>query len=303
MGVLELRWAGRTFTLGPRCLIGRHRACDLRVDDPRVSGEHASLHWTDGRWELRDLGSRNGTFFEGRRLGAGERGRLFTGSTFTLGGMKEEVTLVDAGAPSASARSARSGTVRTALGGLLVLPDDEQPELSVLESSAGRWVVESEEGPRSVTDHAIVIAGGEAWTLELPNADAPTWQPGALGPTLETIRLRLVVSRDEERVEVTVVHGDTTTRLPARSHHYLLVTLARARLQDRRGEDEERGWLDRVELCRMLATDVGKLNVDIFRTRKQLVSLGIHGAAGIIERREGTGQIRIGTDRVEVVSR
>ncbi len=52
----------------------------------------------------------------------------------------------------------------------------------------------------------------------------------------------------------------------------------------------------------MLATDVGKLNVDIFRTRRQLGALGILGAAGIIARREGTGQIRIGTDRVEVIT-
>ena len=302
MGGLTLRWSGRNFTLGPRCLIGRHRACDLRIDDPRVSGEHASLHWTDGRWELRDLGSRNGTFLEGRRLGAGERGRLFEGSSFTLGGMKEALVLADASAPSASARGAVSGIVRAAVGGLLVLPDDDHPELSVLEDAKGRWIVEAEDGPRSVADHAIVIAGGEAWTLELPSADAPTFQPGALGPTLETIHLRLAVSRDEERIEATVLHGSTATRLPTRSYHYLLVTLARARLHDRRAVSEERGWIDREELCRMLATDVGKLNVDIFRTRKQLVALGIHGAAGIIARRDGTGQLRIGTDRIEVIA-
>jgi FHA domain len=302
VGGLSLRWSGRAFTLGPRCLIGRHRACDLRIDDPRVSGEHASLYWTDGRWELRDLGSRNGTFLEGRRLAAGERGQLTEGATFTLGGMNEELVLADASAPSASARSAASGIVRAAVGGLLVLPDDEHPELSVLEDAKGRWIVEAEDGPRSVADHAIVIAGGEAWTLELPSADAPTLQPGALGPALETIHLRLAVSRDEERVEVTVLHGSTSMRLPPRSHHYLLVTLARARLNDRREAIEERGWLDRDELCRMLATDVGKLNVDIFRTRKQLVALGILGAAGIIARREGTGQIRIGTDRFEVTT-
>jgi hypothetical protein len=302
VGGLELRWTGRVFTLGPRCLIGRHSACDLRVDDPRVSGEHASLHWIDGRWELRDLGSRNGTFVEGRRLLAGERGRLIEGSTFTLGGMEEKLVLVDATAPAASARNAVSGVVRAAVGGLLVLPEDDRPELSVLEDAMGRWIVEGEEGPRPVADHAIVIAGGEAWTLELPSADAPTWQPGALGPALETIHLRLAVSRDEERIEATVLHEGATMRLPPRSHHYLLVTLARARLHDRRGAAEDRGWVDRDELCRMLATDVGKLNVDIFRARKQLVTLGIHGAAGIIARREGTGQIRIGTERVEVIA-
>jgi hypothetical protein len=302
VGGLELRWTGRVFTLGPRCLIGRHSACDVRVDDPRVSGEHASVRWINGTWELRDLGSRNGTFLDGRRLLVGERGRLIEGSLFALGGMEAPIVLVDASAPSASARSAASGVVRAAVGGLLVLPDDDRPEVSLFEDALGRWIVEGEDGPRAVCDHDIVIAGGEAWTLELPSADTPTWQPGALGPTLETIHLRLAVGRDEERIEATVIDGASTMRLPPRSHHYLLVTLARARLGDRRAARDDRGWVDRDELCRMLATDVGKLNVDIFRARKQLVTLGIHGAAGLIERREGSGEIRIGTDRIEVVA-
>jgi len=50
----------------------------------------------------------------------------------------------------------------------------------------------------------------------------------------------------------------------------------------------------------MLATDSNKLNVDIFRARKQFSALGIHGAAGIIARRPGTGQLRLGLDRVDV---
>jgi hypothetical protein len=50
----------------------------------------------------------------------------------------------------------------------------------------------------------------------------------------------------------------------------------------------------------MLATDSRKLNVDVFRVRRQFTELGIHGAAGIIARRPGTGQLRLGTERVQV---
>ena len=50
----------------------------------------------------------------------------------------------------------------------------------------------------------------------------------------------------------------------------------------------------------MVGTDGPRLNVDVFRVRRQLAALGIHGAAGIIERRPGSGQLRLGTDRVEV---
>src|SRR5262249_32098187 len=105
---------------------------------------------------------------------------------------------------------------------------------------------------------------------------------------------------DEEHVEVTVVHERGVTALPPRSHHYLLLTLARALLGDPDTSAGERGWGDREKLCRMLATDARKLNVDVFRVRRQMASLGIQGSAGVTARRPGTGQLRLGTDRVEV---
>src|SRR6185369_7529735 len=49
-------------------LVGRSRLADLRMNEPTVSGEHAVLRWTGREWELHDLGSRNGTIVDGRRL-------------------------------------------------------------------------------------------------------------------------------------------------------------------------------------------------------------------------------------------
>jgi hypothetical protein len=47
--------------------------------------------------------------------------------------------------------------------------------------------------------------------------------------------------------------------------------------------------------------DVMKLNVEIYRLRKQFAEMGIQGAAGLIERRPGTYEVRIGVPDVEVV--
>jgi pSer/pThr/pTyr-binding forkhead associated (FHA) protein len=290
---------GRSITLGSRCLFGRHAACDVRIDNPRVSTEHASVHWVGDRWELRDLGSRNGTFVDGRKLGATERAVLAAGTTFSLGG-EDSFLLEDASPPVASARHGKTGLRRNAAEGLLVLPDDDHPEVSIFEDAAGHWVAEEGDETRLVADRGIVIADGEGWVLDLPNTAGATWEVGALLPTLETLSLSFGVSRDEEFIEVTVVHEGGRTPLPARSHHYLLLTLARAALSDEAASAAERGWVDRELLCRMLATDPRKLNVDVFRVRKQLAALGIHGAAGIIARRPGTGQLRLGTHRVEV---
>jgi FHA domain len=290
----------RGFALGSRCLLGRHPACDLRIDNPRVSGEHASLHWTGDRWELRDLGSRNGTFVDGRRLGAGERTVLAPGATFTLGG-EDTFRLEDPSPPVASARHVTTGQLRTATEGLLVLPDDDHPEVSIFEDATGCWVAEEGDETRVVADRAIVIvADGEGWVLDLPSATGSTWETSTLLPTLETISLRFAVSRDEEHVEVTVAHPGGAAPLAVRTHHYLLLTLARAVLADEAASPAERGWIDREVLCRMIGTDSRRLNVDVFRVRRQVAALGIHGAAGIIARRPGTGQLRLGTARVEV---
>jgi hypothetical protein len=301
MGALLRRGDENRITLSARCLLGRHARCDVRVNDLRLSGEHASLHWMGERWELRDLGSRNGTFVQGRQLTSGERVPLAEGATFTLGGADIGFTLVDASAPMARARHT-DGRVREAANGQLVLPSEEQPLVSVFEDASGAWVAELEDETRPVSDQDVVTVCGEAWTLELPEPFGATWHAGAGGPTIETVALRLGVSRDEEHVEITVLHGGKEIRLPTRSYHYLLVILARLRLGEHGASEAERGWVDRRELCRMLAVDQNKLGVDIFRVRKQLGALGIHGAADIVVRRSGTGQVRLGIERVELVS-
>jgi hypothetical protein len=54
---------------GARCCIGRGIACDVVVDDPFVAAEHVQLELQqDGRVHVRDLGSRNGTLLDGRRV-------------------------------------------------------------------------------------------------------------------------------------------------------------------------------------------------------------------------------------------
>lgn len=52
-------------------VIGRHAASDLRFDpnhDLDVSGRHAEIRELDGKYIIRDIGSTNGTFVNGRRI-------------------------------------------------------------------------------------------------------------------------------------------------------------------------------------------------------------------------------------------
>ena len=69
-------------------LVGRDRRCDVRLRDRRVSRRHASIEPTLGRdgHLICDLGSRNGTHLDGRRLLPWHPERLAYGQLISLGG-------------------------------------------------------------------------------------------------------------------------------------------------------------------------------------------------------------------------
>lgn len=52
----------------PVVQLGRAPHCDVTIGDDSVSGTHATLLWRAGRWELRDAGSRNGSYVDGTRI-------------------------------------------------------------------------------------------------------------------------------------------------------------------------------------------------------------------------------------------
>jgi protein-disulfide isomerase len=82
---LEIRRPDRpaeSRTLGPgRIIIGRESG-DVVLDDPETSALHAELEFTQGRVIVRDLGSRNGTWRDGKRL---PQFALFPGQRFICG--------------------------------------------------------------------------------------------------------------------------------------------------------------------------------------------------------------------------
>jgi two-component system, NtrC family, sensor kinase len=61
--VIQGRDQGKRFELqGPCIRIGREKGNTIQLHDTEVSRCHAELHWQDGRYDLVDLGSSNGTY-------------------------------------------------------------------------------------------------------------------------------------------------------------------------------------------------------------------------------------------------
>lgn len=69
-----------------RFVIGRSADCDLPIADKKISRQHAAIAREAERCFLADLGSRNGTFLNGQRLGP-ERRLLSHGDEIQLGAL------------------------------------------------------------------------------------------------------------------------------------------------------------------------------------------------------------------------
>ena len=64
--------------------MGRAEDCDVVVNDAEVSGLHCELTYEDGSWQVRDVGSTNGTSVDSEPLNVGERRQLAHGSVLTV---------------------------------------------------------------------------------------------------------------------------------------------------------------------------------------------------------------------------
>jgi hypothetical protein len=64
-----LLYAGKRLVVGPTGVtLGRSRQCEIVLDDPNVSRQHAEIRPRGGSWVLTDLGSTNGSTVNGRRI-------------------------------------------------------------------------------------------------------------------------------------------------------------------------------------------------------------------------------------------
>jgi len=304
MGRIRELATGRELELEPEHLVGRGPTCSLRIDQRYVSAQHALLRWT-ARWEVKDLGSRNGTFLDGNRLTAGDELEVAKGNRLAFGKLEEHWELVDDSAPLVMAVPIDGGDPVVEDGALLALPSIDDPQATIYQGPGGNWLLDQNGEVTALVNTQMFDVAGRGWRFCCPDSARPT---SVLDPAkrLQVARLELAfaVSRDEEHVELRVVAGDRTFDLGARGHHYLLLTLARRRLADAAAglPDTTCGWIDQEELAHDPSMAPPQLNIDVFRIRKQFGTVGALDPANIVERRSRTRQLRIGTGNLVIAT-
>jgi hypothetical protein len=305
VGVLLDTRSGSLIALSVRTIVGRSAACRVVIEDPRASAEHAAIAWSGECWEVRDLGSLNGTWLDGRRLAAGERAPVRHNSRLAFGGVDPWI-LTDDRPAGPGARNVATSELVHSTSGILALPSVDDPRATIYQRADGQWLAEVGTELHMVADRAVLDLGGVRWLLFLPSelAAVPQTLKDEGSPLVfRDVSLQFAPSMDEEHVDVRVCTDDGKESLvPTRSSHDMLLTLARARIADAQAgiAVEEQGWIYASKLADMLQYTAERLNLEIFRARLLFAKLGFTDSTNLIERRTASRQIRIGVARLYV---
>lgn len=301
MALLTCTKTGRRVFLEPSHLVGRSEHCLLRLDDPHVSNEHASVRWDGDCWMLKDLGSLNRTYLDGSELKPSDSVPLSRNSRIAFGSQAQTWLMEDDAGPVPMAVAENGSEPIFATDGLLPLPSPEQPLYTVYRNANGSWVVDTGDAIRAVEDRATLLVDGRSYRLSLPQPFTRTTPlEGFVGTRVPDLSLVFRVSSDRETILLEVHGAHGRHQFSARTHNEMLLVLARARLADDAAglPPGSAGWVYQDELYRQLGVDAERLNVDVYRVRRQFADLGLLDPAQIIERRSRTRQIRIGVPKL-----
>jgi len=306
MGCLKHAETGARSLLLPEHLVGRSSRAALRLTNSYVSVQHALIRWVDDHWELKDLGSRNGTRINGEPLEVGKGVRLEQGLRVSFGNAEQTWVLSDDGVPSAVVVPLDDPEHTIVIDDdMVALPSPDVPYATILRHPDGSWNIEQHDEVATLVDGQILDVQGRKFRFACPNTLSHTstidW-PQAAASQLGLLGLKFRVSADEEHVQLMCQAGSEETDFGTRAHNYLLLHLARRRLADAALELPEPacGWIHRETMLHDLRLDREQLNLDVFRIRKQFAMAGVRDAPTIIERRAGTGQLRIGVQRLVI---
>ena len=291
-------------TLMLQHLFGRHpNSSHTLLFSPDASRMHATIFWDRGMWVLQDSSS-NGTYVNGKLIHRGSAHHLHLGDLINFASLSGDTwRIVDLSPPNSLLIPVTPGLPTVVLKDLTVLPNEDQPENTLYISASGHWVCESESGVSVLKTGDLVGSREQAWRFIEASATAETLHNDVLVlATVEQTSIQFVVSQNEEHVAMKLIMGEQEYDLGQRNHHYLLLILARKRLEDiAQGlRASEQGWIDKELLSKMLGQSENHINIQIYRFRKQIVKLLSNSTRlpQAIERR--TREIRFAYDNVEI---
>jgi pSer/pThr/pTyr-binding forkhead associated (FHA) protein len=193
-------------------LIGRHRDCNLRTDNPSVSRRHAKMTCSGGDWSVEDLGSSNHTFVNGTEA---TRASFKLGDTVRCGEfvLKVEEGLGKAPVPSAAVDASQpSGSVEDRRSRRAALEEERDRRRKERSERRARQRDDQESDPEDVdalefaevAPESVPVASTTPASQEVPEPVAEPVAPAApkvdsTPPSQETDRKKALEERRAKR--------------------------------------------------------------------------------------------------------
>ncbi|MBB6520242.1 FHA domain-containing protein [Pseudoteredinibacter isoporae] len=272
----------------------REDKVDTFLDAPQISKIHASIEWDGCQWLLKDI-SRNGVWVDGKKIESQQNYPIQAGQLIQFVSKELRFLVEDTSAPDSYIVPQHSRDGAIPMRELMLLPDDENPKLALhLSPDNHQWLLESLDESHEVKElkHGDEISLGDLrWVLHLTDkSNSPTVVIDA-DWSVDNFLFRFNTTQDEENTSLALSNGSNQCDLGERSHHYVLLHLARCRaIDEAKGIGEyDQGWIDNNLLCREMGMDLAHINIQLYRLRKQLSDAmpDLIGINKLVERKRG----------------
>lgn len=304
------------FPLAPHHTFGRLASVDTQLDKPYISKLHTAIEWNGRCWRIKNLGL-NGTWVNDVQLGQGEVADLNVDDHIYLAEQTAPgFKVVDLAPPAdmlwpldMSPAQMPSKVQPVLLERYHLLPDTQTPELALyFDHQDQEWYAEmmssatQEQRPELIRHGDILQFDDIRWQFVRAQVYGPTEARTKNSHKLVDFEFVFHLSLDEETTQLELLNAQHRIDLAVRSHHYLMLQLARHRAEDAaQGLDvKSQGWVYADQLATELGLDATHMNIHIFRARKQLADCLPESSDHqcLLERRGG--KIRFGCERFKI---
>lgn len=306
MAIIENVLTKKTIYLNSQHIFGRSPHSSTQLEARDVSKSHATLYWQGGLWHIKDH-SRNGTVINGSFL-HNSVARLSKGQVVQFG--KENSTqwkVVDVAPPLNYLVPLNGKNDIIPLESYYTLPNEENPEISFFCTPDRQWKAERAGETIELEHNQVFEYNSESWRFVRNELVDETVDYGRIK---EHAWFEFALSADQEQINIKIVVNELAMDLGERSYNYMLLALARKRLEHMEAgyDANEQGWITIDSLTHELSkeelkeVDQYNLNLRIHRLRKGLQKLKPHGSqfVNVIERRKG--EIRFAHPKIKINS-
>jgi hypothetical protein len=264
-----------TINLSTQFIIGRHpKTSNLVLNNPKASRIHATIAWNGENWSIQDTSS-NGTYLNGMRLMRGVGQPLQPGDNIYFTdpnncGFKVQ----DIDPPKSMLIAQTANTTSIVLEDIVVLPNEEDPQVTLYLSDEGFWLCESEAGTAILADGDLIASEDDRWRfIDAQSCNETMCAVAPKTVTPDAIQLYFQVSQDEKQVTLDLKVNDRRIPLGKKNHHHLLMLLARQYIADKKSSltPADSGWVNKQHLADSLQLNAPLINAQIYQIRKQVI--------------------------------